>query len=140
VRALAAALDPIARAALAEALAGNISTHVAYCRRASEPVVPADAMDPAAVPVAREITGPQLAAGIAADGTLGFNFNRLRVSVPVPALAGAILRRIDGVRSVGAIEAELVAAGTDPAKFLAAWAETWTRLSQVNQILLAAPA
>ncbi len=39
LRARAAALDPIARAALAEALSGTMSTHVVYCVRAAERAV-----------------------------------------------------------------------------------------------------
>ena len=136
LRALAAALDPIGRAALAEALCGNISTHIAYVRRASEPLLPPDAMLGTAIPVARETSGPDLANGIRPDGTIGFVFNNLSIPVPVPKLATAILRRIDGVRSLAAIEAEISA---DPAVFTRAWAELWRRLSHVNRVLLASP-
>ena len=38
LRARVEALDPIDRAALAEALAGNVSAHIVYCVRADEPV------------------------------------------------------------------------------------------------------
>ena len=46
LRARAAALDPIGRAALAEALAGNMCVHVLYCRRRGEPATRADPTDP----------------------------------------------------------------------------------------------
>ena len=136
LRGLAAALDPIGRAALAEALAGNISTHIAYVRRASEPVAAPDAMQDTAVPVARELSGADLAAAIRPDGVLPFVFNGLSVPVPMPKLAAAILRRIDGVRTVSEIGH---AVGADPATFRRAWSEVWNRLSQVNRVLLAPP-
>jgi hypothetical protein len=139
LRALAAALDPAAQAALAEALAANMSTHVAYCVRAAERRAPADPMDDDAVPVAREMPADEIARALRPDGTLGFVFDGLRVPVALPPLAGAILRLIDGERSVGGIAAALTARGTDRAAFARAWRETWTKLSAVNRILLAAP-
>ncbi len=135
-----AALDPVARAGLAEALAGNMSTHVAYCVRAAEQRPAADAMAPGAVPVARELPAAELARNIAPDGTIGMVFDGLRVAVALPPLAGAILRLIDGRTNVGAIAAALAARGTDAAAFARAWGETWDRLSALNRILLAPPA
>ncbi len=140
LRALAAAMDPIARAALAENVCGNISTHVVYCRRTTEPLTAADPLAAGAVPVAREMPAPELAAAILPDGVLPFLFDGLRVPVPLPKLGAAILRLIDGQRSVGAIEAELVGRGMDPAVVRRAWHETWERMSAVNRVLLAAPA
>lgn len=139
LRALATALDPIARAALAESLCGNISTHIAYVRRATEPVTPADPMDDGAIPIARETPAPELAAGIRPDGTMPFLFNGLRIPIPVPKLAGAILRRIDGARSLGDIGRALEKDGVPPHRFRTDWAETWTRLSHLNRILLSPP-
>jgi SAM-dependent methyltransferase len=139
LRALAAGLDPVARAALAENLCGNIANHVVYCRRASETLTPADPFSADAVPVARETPAADLAGAILPDGVLPFLFSGLRVPVPLPKLAAAILRLIDGTRSVGAIEAELVGRGMDTATVRRAWRETWERLQAVNQLLLAAP-
>jgi SAM-dependent methyltransferase len=139
LRALAAAMDPISRAALAEALCGNISTHVVYVRRASEPVVMADAMADAAVPVARETSGAELASGIRPDGVIPFSFHGLSVPVAMPSLGGVILRRIDGATTVAEIEADLGKTGITPAAFRRAWGEVWQRLSAINRILLAPP-
>ena len=139
LRALAGALDPVAQAALAEALAGNISTHVLYCvRKGAEPAVP-DAMARDAVPVTREIPGEELAKGIRPDGTIGFVIDGARIPVALPALASPILRLVDGVRSVAEIEAAMVARGTASAAFQKAWRETWLRLSAANRLLLRAP-
>jgi hypothetical protein len=134
LRALASALDPIARAALAEALCGNISTHVAYVVRTGEAPVRPDAMAPDAVPLMREMSGAELAGAIRPDGVLAFLFDGLRVPVPLPRLAGAVLRRIDGVRTVGEIAAELANPG-----FGEAWRETWERLSAFNRLALRPP-
>ena len=140
LRALAAGLDPVARASLAEALAGNMSTHVAYCVRAAERTRPADPAAADAVPVARELPASEIARNIAPDGTIAMVFDGLRVPVPLPPLAAAILRQIDGVTPIGAIAAALAARGTPPATFARAWSETWDKLSALNRILLAPPA
>lgn len=139
LRARIDALDPVARAALAESLAGNMSTHVVYCVRAEEARAAPDCMREDAVPVAREMPAPEIAKAIRADGTLPVLFDGLRVPVPLPALAAGILRQIDGVRSVGGIAAALQAHGTDQAAFARAWRPTYAALSSVNRVLLAAP-
>lgn len=139
LRALAAALDPVAQAALAEALTGNMSTHVVYCVRAEEAWTPADPAAEDAVPVARETSGPEIAAHIRADGVLPFLFDGLRATVPLPPLAPAILRLVDGRRTVAEIGAEMAARGTAPEAFARAWAATFAALVRVNRLLLAAP-
>ena len=130
-------LAPMQRAALAEALAGNMSTHVVYCVRQDEARPPPDPADPGAVPIAREMPAPELARAIRPDGTLPMTFDGLRVPVPLPPLASAILRLIDGARTVGGIAAALEAKGADAAAFARAWPATFAALSAVNRILLA---
>ena len=139
LRARVAALPPIERAALAEGLAGNMSTHVVYCVRAGEARPLPDPSDPSAVPVAREMPAAELAAAIRADGTLPMLFDGLRVPVALPPLAPAMLRLVDGVRSVGGIAAALAERGTDAGSFARAWGQTFAALSGVNRLLLAAP-
>eukprot|EP01037_Dinobryon_pediforme_P005721 gene5721-5784_t len=139
LRARAAALDPIARAGFAEALAGNISTHIAYVRRKGDPAPVPDPMSPDSVPIAREMPAPELAGGIRPDGMIPFLFSGLRILVPVPKLAAAILNRVDGVSSIAEIGADLASAGIGETAFRRAWAETWAALSHVNRLLLAPP-
>ncbi len=139
LRARIAGLDPIARAALAEDLAGNMSTHVVYCTRAGEQPPAADPLDPAAIPIAREMPAAEIARNIRPDGALPFLFDGLRVPIALPPLAAAILRLIDGTRTVGGIAAELEARGTAPGAFARAWSQTYSALSAVNRILLAPP-
>ena len=88
LRARAAALDPVARMALAEALAGNMSTHVVYCVRAAEWVPPPDGTAPDAIPVARELPCAEMAANIAPDGTLAFIVGRATHPAANAALGG----------------------------------------------------
>ncbi len=140
LRARAARLDPVGRAALAEALCGNIGVHVVYAHRASEPRPSPNPTDPARVPVAREMPGEELARAIQPDGTLSFLFDGLRAPLPLPPQAAAILRLVDGARSVGDIGAELAGRGIAPAVFARAWRETFERLVAVNRLLLAPPA
>ena len=139
LRARAAGLDPVGRAALAEALAGNMSTHVLYCVRETEPRPEPDPLRDDAVPVAREMPAAELAAAIRPDGTLPHVFDGLRVPVPLPPLAPALLRLIDGRRTVGDMRAVLAARGTRPEAFDRAWAATFGQLSAVNRVLLAPP-
>lgn len=140
LRALAAPLDSTSKAALAEAVTGNMSTHIAYCVRKGSTVALPDPMDPAAIPVMREISGPDLAKHIRPDGTMSFLFDGLRALVPVPALAAAILALVDGKRSLAEIAASFATRGIADAQFRRAWAETFATLSSLNRLLLAAPA
>lgn len=139
LKARAEALDPIARAALAEALAGNMSVHIVYVRRAAEPVARADPFADDAVPVCREVTGDTLARGIGADGRMILGVDGLRIPIPVPPQAGAILRLIDGTRGVARIGEELAARGIKDDVFRKAWHATFTVMERVNRVLLAAP-
>ncbi|MBS0562273.1 MAG: methyltransferase [Proteobacteria bacterium] len=140
LRAKAAALDPVARAALAEALCGNISAHIVYCRRADELLPRPDPMRADAVPLPREMPMDVLAQNIAPDGTFAMWFDGLRAQIPLPPLAPAILRLIDGKRSVGEIAATLAARGTQQATFERAWRTTYDALERVNRLFLASPA
>ncbi len=135
-----AALASVSQAALAEGLTGNMSTHVVYCVRDAEARDAPDPMRGDAVPVARELPAAEMARAIRPDGTLPFLFDGLRVPVPLPPLAGAILNLVDGVRSVDGIAAALRARGTDAGTFNRAWRQTYDALVSVNRILLAPPA
>ncbi len=138
LRALVAEMDAIQRAALAEALAGNMAVHIVYCVRAGEPRRRADPFQPDAVPVCREVTGEELTRGIRPDGTLPVIMDGLRIPVALPPLAVAILPLIDGQRSVGDIGGILAARGTKPDAFDKAWRQTFIALERINRVLLAA--
>jgi SAM-dependent methyltransferase len=99
---------------------------------------PPDATNPAAVPVMREMPGAELAKHIRPDGTLPFLFDGLRVPIPLPPLSAAILRLIDGQRSVGAIAAALAGRVSGDA-FVRAWRDLYGPLCGLNRLLLAPP-
>ncbi len=139
LRARVEALDATGRAALAEALAGNINAHIVYCVRDDAAPERADPLADDAVPIGREVTGEQLAGYIQPDGALTMGFDGLRAPIPLPAMAPAILRLVDGRRSVGEIGATLAARGSKPEAFARAWRATFGALEQVNRLLLAAP-
>src|SRR5580698_6611809 len=138
LRARAAALDPTARAALGEALTGNIRAHIVYCVRGDRER--ADPLAADAVPIGREVTGEQLAGFIQPDGTIAMAFDGLRAPIQLPAMAAAILRLVDGQRTVGEIGATLASRGSSAEAFGRAWKATFTALEQVTRLLLAAPA
>lgn len=139
LRARAALLDPIARAALAEALSGQMSTHVAYCVRANDTPAAPDPLAPGAVPLIREMTPADLARTLRPDGSAVFVIDGRRVPVALPPQAGAILPLLDGLRTVEDIEAVLAARAMPRPVFRRAWAACWDRLSALNRVLLAAP-
>jgi SAM-dependent methyltransferase len=139
LRERAAALGATEQAALAEALAGNIATHTVYCRRSAETVPLPDPMAGGAVPVLREGTAESLLRGLTTDGSLVFVFDGLRLPVALPSLAPAILRLVDGERTVDAIAVALAGRGIASAVFARAWRETFAKLNAVNQLLLAPP-
>ena len=127
------------RAAVAEALAGNMATHIAYAVRAGEVPPPPDPMAPRGVPVAREIPAAELARQIGPDGSLPHQFGQLAVRVPLPTLAGALLGLIDGERDVGAIAEAMRARGIGEPRFESAWRETVAVLGSLNRVLFRAP-
>jgi SAM-dependent methyltransferase len=139
LRGRAGTLDATGQAALAEALTANMSVHIAYCRRAAEPVAMADPLADGAVPVMREVPGAELAKSILPDGSLPFLFDGLRAVLRLPIESTAILHAIDGERSVGDLCALFTGRGMAEAKFRRAWAETFAALQAVNRVLLAPP-
>ena len=139
LRARLAALGPVERAALAEAICGNMGIHIAYCTRAEDAPALPDWLDPAATPVLRELDGAAIAKGIKADGTLPVAFDGLRVGLPMPRLAGAILSRIDGRTRTGEIADALAAQGTPREAFARDFAALVTQLEGLNRLLIAAP-
>jgi SAM-dependent methyltransferase len=134
-----ASLSPLERAALAETLAGNIAAHIVYCTRAAEKPLRADPFHSDAVPICREMSGEDLGKGIQPNNTLVVGLDALRVPVPVPPLAGGILRLIDGKRTVGDIAAAVATRGIGAEAFDRAWRALFPALEAINRLLLAAP-
>ena len=89
-----------------------------------------------AVPVLRELSGQELAAGVQPDGTITVVFDGLRLPLALPPLAPAILRLVDGRRSVGEIAATLAERGTGSEAFERAWQDTFSALERINRLVV----
>jgi SAM-dependent methyltransferase len=139
LRARTAGLDAVQRAALAEAITGNMGIHIVYCVRADASVPEPPWTAPQAVPVLREMDGPTLAKGLPKDGTLPCTFDGLRVSLPLPRLANAILQRVDGRRCFGAIADELAANGVPREQFWRDLPALRRSMEAMNRLLIVAP-
>jgi len=138
LRARTAAMSMIERAALAESLAGNMGIHIAYLARAEDPPVAADWDDPAAVPLLRGGDGAAWARA-ARGGTLPITFDGLKIAVPVPSLAAAILSRVDGRANLAAIARAVEAGGAAPAAVARDMAALRAAMEPTNRLLLSAP-
>ena len=111
LRARLAGLDPLERAAVAEELTGAIKTHAFYVvRKGREADAVARPDLASAVPVLRDIDGPDLARRIKPGQGLKAELPGLTGRLPLPPLAGAMLARIDGRRDLAALRAELAEA------------------------------
>lgn len=132
------AMDVVQRAALAEAITGNMGVHIAYCVRADAPAVTAPWDDPAAIPCLRELDGAKLAASLPRDGVLRVSFDGLTVPVPLPRLASAILSRIDGKRSIGEIGDDLMQNGTAREVFAREFQALVAAMEKTNRLLISA--
>jgi SAM-dependent methyltransferase len=133
------AMDVVQRAALAEAITGNMGVHIAYCVRADAPVISAPWDDLAAVPCLRELDGAKLAASLPRDGVLRVSFDGLTVPVPLPRLASAILSRIDGKRSIGEIGDDLAQNGMAREVFAREFQALVAAMEKTNRLLISAP-
>ena len=137
-----AGLDPLARAAFAEALAGNIKKHICYVvKGANGADTVARAETPAAVPVARQVPGPELARAILKGPRIKAELDGLSLSFALPRLAAPILARIDGRASLGEIHARLQAldSGLDWDAFKAQFDRLYAVLNGLNHLLLRHP-
>jgi len=139
LRARLDAMSPTERAAVAEALAGNMAVHIVYCVRATDPAGGKDPFADDAVPVCREMPGDEMMRGIRPDGTLPVTFDGLRVPIALPPLASAILPLIDGIKNIAQIGETLAQRGVRQDVFAKAWRETFVALRRINRVLLAAP-
>ena len=133
------AMDVVQRAALAEAITGNMGVHIAYCVRTDAPAITAPWDDPTAVPCLRELDGAKLAAGLPRDSVLRVSFDGLSVPVPLPRLAGAILSRIDGKRCIGEIGDDLAQNGTARDVFAREFQALVAAMEKTNRLLISAP-
>jgi SAM-dependent methyltransferase len=134
--------SPIERAQMAEWLAGNMRKHVCYVvPRSRTGSAVAEPKSPAAVPLFRQgdhgrwVEMARKGGGVAAD------LDGVKLQLPLPRLAAAILARVDGKRSLAAIHADLASA--NPAlhwdAFKVEFDQLYGALNGINELLLRLP-
>lgn len=135
-------LDPVARAACAEALAGNIRKHIVYLLRAEEEREPIARPDgPEAVPLLHNLDGPRLAKSLGWNPVMTAGLDGLKLRLPLPPLAAALLARIDGKSDLAALHAALQAQnpGLDWDGFKLQFDRLYAVLNGLNHMLIAKP-
>ncbi len=132
--------DPLARAGIAEALAGNLKAHVFYAVRKANPVVPPRPDGRDFVPVLRDLSADALARGLKPGGVLSIDADGLTLRLPLPRLAPAIAGLIDGRRSLGDIEQALARRVTTltPEEFRAEFTRLYEALHGAGKLFLRA--
>ncbi|MEQ8602850.1 MAG: class I SAM-dependent methyltransferase [Marivibrio sp.] len=99
---------PGARAALAEALAGNMRKHILYATRAERPAPSAPGLTPEAIPVWRDAETMRLFHAMPKGArTLPLTIDGLQISCPLPEGAADLARLIDGKRNLEKIRRHL---------------------------------
>lgn len=138
----ARALPWAERAALAEELSGAIGTHIVYAApKGSEAGRVASADDPALVPVPREIDTAAIAQKLRPGQPLPVTLSGLKMRLPLPRMAPAVLSRIDGKTAIGALSGQIRALRPemDEAAAMAAVRETLQPLIDVARLVLHRP-
>lgn len=131
-----AALPWLERCAFAELLSGNLRKHTVYCvpaaRKGDTVAKPTDG----AMPVLKNIDGPVLARAIEPDGSIKVSGDGMEMGIRLPPMARAILRLVDGKRTIGEIRA---ATGAEPENFRRQFAALYNALNGMNLMLLRHP-
>lgn len=137
-----APLDPIAKAGFAELLAGNLKRHIVYLvPRGSAARSVARPEDATLAPVLRSGSAAWTG-GLETARVLKAKIDGIEVKFPLPALAGPILARIDGKRSIAEIHRDLAQASEGPqdwAAFKAAFDGVYGVFNKLNRLFLARP-
>lgn len=131
-------LDPIARAAFAEQLAGNLKRHIVYLvrkGRAADTVArPSEDM----VPVLR-VGGGALAESLKGRSNLKISIDGLELRLQVPPQSAEILGAVDGKRSIAGIW-QAVGGRVDALKdrdvFEAAFGRVYQTFNKLNRLFL----
>lgn len=134
LRKTAAGLGPIERAALAERLSGAMAKHIVYAL----PAARADRAEPdpaadGAVLVLRDLDPQAVAKGLS-GGALKADLGGAPWQAPLPAIAPAIIARLDGRRTVADIRDDLKPA--DPHRFAGQVRATFAAFHAINRMLV----
>ena len=123
------------RAAMAEEIAGMLTKHLAYLapgrRQSALPTSPKMA------PILRDPTGPALAEAARA-GRLTAKHMGIEIARSLPRAAPAILKRVDGIATLGEIQREIAVADAkmDWPRFQSEFTQVFDALAGLNLIWL----
>jgi len=139
---LAARLDSLPwleRCAFAELIAGSLRTYVFYAVRSANPVKAPDPEDASVVPVLRGGDGEALA-GMEPGSTVKATVSGVTIRRPLPPLAAAMIKRIDGRRTLAEIQADMAATNPhlDGEAFRRQFVELYTALNGLGWMHLGA--
>jgi SAM-dependent methyltransferase len=108
IREKIAKLSWLDRCAFAELLSGDLIKHICYCVRADNQAdTIANTNSASAIPVMRDIAGPDLAQTIAENGKLRVEFSGKKLEHDLPKHAASILRLVDGSKPLQAIHQQM---------------------------------
>jgi hypothetical protein len=132
-------LDPLARAALAELIAGDLKVHIAYLAPAERAAGSKAEIAPDLIPILREGDGPALARGLTPGAPLKVSFGQASFSFPLSRRAVPILAQIDGRRGLPALREAVAQAGLSltQAEFDREFAALYRVLNGINHLFLA---
>lgn len=135
LRSRAAALSQGERAALAEAICGNMRMHVAYLIPGDRPD-PTARIAPEAVPVFRDAeTEAELRHMPPGAGFVPATIDGLTLNLPLPRDAKPILDKVDGTRSLAEIRTDM-AAQPDWDRFEKSFTELFEALNGLSKLFL----
>ena len=132
------------RCAFAELLCGNLKAHVFYLVKASnrtQTVAQPDSRD--AVPVPADLDGPAIAEAARPGGVFKTDIEGIKMAFPMPKLTPAILRYLDGKRSLGEIHDAICKEGDrapDWGKFTREFGQIYSLFNGLNLLFLRRPA
>ncbi|MDF1793898.1 MAG: class I SAM-dependent methyltransferase [Thalassobaculaceae bacterium] len=134
LRKAAAGLPPLERAALAERLSGAMAKHIVYALPADRvDLQPPDPTADGAVLVLRDLDPSTVSKGLS-GGVLKADLGGAPWQAPLPAVASAIIARLDGTRTVADIRAALKPG--DPARFAEHVRATFAAFHAINRMLV----
>ena len=131
-----ALLSWLDRCAFAELLSGNLRKHTVYCVPAAQKADTVAKPTDEAAPVLKNIDGPALAAAIGPDGSVKVSGDGMEMGIRLPPMAPAILRQVDGKRTIAEIRA---ATGAGEEDFRRQFAALYNALNGMNLLLLRYP-
>ena len=129
------------RCAFAELLAGNMRKHILYLVTKQNPVSLPDPRDLQAVPILRDMDGEAFAREFKPGSAITASNDGIAIRRPLPSLAGAILRRIDGQKTLGALYMDIAQAtrDLDQRAFVESFAALFVALNGVGKMYLRIP-